>query len=177
MQNNALIETGPARRWHRLALAIGGICLAATLLEPGRVALAQDQSAATAKDAILARKTLMDFISDAMDEIEAMTASGKINLPAGTKRADQISVMFQAFPHIFPASSNQWKPNVEMDPETGTAASPDVWSKFPDFYQRATAASKIAFEISRAEKEADFKARVQELRVAWDSCHALYMKQ
>jgi cytochrome c556 len=177
MRNKPLIETKPTRPWHRLARAIGGMCLAAMLLGSGWVALAQDQSAATAKDAILARKTLMDFISDAMDEIEAMTASGKINLSAGTKRADQISAMFQAFPHIFPASTNQWKPNVEMDPETGTAASPDVWTKFPDFYQRASAASKIAFEISRAEKEADFKARVQELRTACDSCHALYMKQ
>jgi cytochrome c556 len=161
----------------RPALAIGVAVLAAGLIGTASMALAQDQSAATPKDAIFARRTLMDFISDAMDDIEAMISSGKINLATGTKRADQMSVMLQAFPHIFPTSTNQWKPNVEMDPETGTAASPDVWLKFSDFYQRATTASKIAFKISRAEKEADFEAFTRELRTACDACHALYMKQ
>jgi cytochrome c556 len=171
------LKQGFSRPRNRLALVVGTTVLAAALLGTQWMALAQDQSAAVPKDAIFARRTLMDFISDAMDEIEAMTSSAKINLATGTKRADQMSVMLQVFPHIFPASTNQWKPNVEMDPETGTAASPDIWLKFADFYQRATTASKTAFKISRAEKEADFKALTEELRGACDSCHALYLKQ
>jgi cytochrome c556 len=149
----------------------------AGLIGTTSMTLAQNQNAATPKDAIAARKLLMVIISDGMDEIERMVASGKINLAEGNKRADPISAMLQAFPHIFPASTNQWKPNVALDPVTDTAASPDVWLKFSDFYQRATDASKTAYRLSRADKEADFKAAAKELRVACDSCHAIYLKQ
>jgi ABC-type amino acid transport substrate-binding protein len=57
-----------------------------------------------------------------------------------------------------------------------TYASPDVWSRFADFYQRAAAASKIAFEASRARRADDFKARIVDLRAACNSCHAAYQK-
>jgi cytochrome c556 len=45
-----------------------------------------------------------------------------------------------------------------------------------DFYQRAAAASKIAFEASRARRADDFKARIVDLRAACNSCHAAYQK-
>jgi cytochrome c556 len=81
-----------------------------------------------------------------------------------------------AFPHLFPPSSNQWKPNADPDPATDTFASPDAWTKFSDFYKRAAAASKTAYDMSRADKEDEFKSRAKELRVACDACHALYLK-
>ena len=84
------------------------------------------------------------------------------------------SVMLMAFPHLFPPSSNQWKPNADLDPGTDTFASPDVWSKFPDFYQRAAGASKTAYDMSRADKIDDFKTHARELRIICDTCHALY---
>ena len=84
--------------------------------------------------------------------------------------------MFMAFPHLFPPSSNQWKPGADRDPGTDTFASPDAWTKFSDFYQRATAASKIAYDMSRAEKVDALKTHARALRTACDACHALYLK-
>jgi cytochrome c556 len=160
-----------------MAVAIVCAGLAAGLLATSFVARAQDQSAATTKDVIFARKTLMSSISDNMDQIETMVASGKkIDLDDGHEHADTISVMFMAFPHLFPPSSNQWKPNADLDPATDTFASPDAWTKFSDFYQRAAAASKIAYDMSRADKEDAFKSLAKELRAACDSCHAVYLK-
>jgi cytochrome c556 len=51
-----------------------------------------------------------------------------------------------------------------------------VWTNFADFYRRATEASKIAFEASRANSANGFKARIAELRTACNSCHAAYQK-
>jgi cytochrome c556 len=161
----------------RMALALGSLCLGAVLLGTGLVASAQDQSAATPGDAILARKTLMDTLSDNMDQIEGMISTNKIDLADAHEHADTISVMLMAFPHLFPPSTNQWKPGVDPDPVTGTSASPDVWTKFADFYQRANAASKTAYEMSRADKADDLKARTAELRTACNACHAQYLKQ
>jgi len=150
--------------------------LAAGLLATSLIAMAQDQTAATAKDVIFARKTMMSSISDNMDQIEKMIATGKIDLDDAHEHADTISVMFMAFPHLFPPGSNQWKPNADLDPATDTFASPDAWSKFSDFYQRAAGASKTAFDMSRAEKVDELKTRAKELRTACDACHALYLK-
>jgi cytochrome c556 len=166
----------------RMAVAAGCACLAAAMLGTAvlgtsQMASAQDQSAATAKDVIFARKTMMSSISDNMDQIETMIASGKkIDLDDAHEHADTISVMFMAFPHLFPPGSNQWKPNADRDPGTDTFASPDAWSKFPDFYQRAAGASKTAYDMSRADKVEELKTRTKELRVACDACHALYLK-
>jgi cytochrome c556 len=172
------LEQNISRPRRRMAVAIACAGLAAGLIATSFIAVAQDQSAATAKDVIFARKTMMSSISDNMDQIETMIASGKkIDLDDGHEHADTISVMFMAFPHLFPPSTNQWKPNaVDPDPATDTFASPDAWSKFSDFYKRAAAASKTAFDMSRADKEDEFKARAKELRVACNACHELYLK-
>jgi cytochrome c556 len=151
--------------------------LATFLWAASGVALAQDQSAATPKDTIFARKIMMDAISRNMDELEGMTSSaGAINLPEGREHADAISVMLMAFPHLFPPSTNLWKPNVDRDPGRDTYASPDVWTKFADFYAKAANASKVAYNASRAEHEVAFKTFVASLRTACDSCHAVYLK-
>ena len=163
-----------ARGW--IAGAMGAALLAGAL-SIGSVALAQDQSAATPKDVIFARKILMDLIGRHMDDLEGMTSSGKIDLAEGHDHADSISVMLMAFPHLFPPNSNEWKPNVERDPGRDTFAAPELWTSYADFYKRAAAASKVAYEASRAEKADQFKTIVGELRLACDSCHGIYFKQ
>jgi cytochrome c556 len=80
------------------------------------------------------------------------------------------------FPHLFPPSTNQWKPNVDRDPVTDTSAAPEVWTKFGDFYKQAATASKAAFDASRANEESDFKASIAQLRTACNTCHAAYLK-
>jgi cytochrome c556 len=158
-----------------IAVASGG-CLAAALVGLVAVASAQDQSGATPGDVIVARKTMMDTLSDHMDQIEAMISTNKINLKEANEHADTISVMLMAFPHLFPPSTNQWKAGIEPDAVTGTFASPDVWTKFSDFYRRASAASKTAYDMSRAEKTDELKAKTAELRTACNGCHAQYLK-
>jgi cytochrome c556 len=155
------------------ALLIGGL-LGAGSAAPAR---AQDQSAATPSDTIYARKTVMDTISEKMDALEAASASNrKIDLGEAHEFADVISVLLMAFPHMFPAETNLWKPSVDKDPAFDTYAAPEVWTRFADFYNRAGAASKIAYNASRANGEAEFKAGVVELRGACDGCHAVYQK-
>jgi cytochrome c556 len=162
------------RRWTAVSIAAAG--LAAGLLAISFVAWAQDQSAATVKDVIFARKTVMSTLSDNFDQIEAMISTNKIDLADAHEHADTISVLLMAYPHLFPPASNQWKPNVDRDPGTDTFASPDVWSKFSDFYQRAAHASKTAYDMSRADKVDELKAGAKELRATCNACHAAYLK-
>ena len=163
------------RPGRRMSIIIGAIVLLAVGMSP--MASSQDQSITIAKDAIFARKILMDTINTNMDELETMTTSHKgVNLTEGREHADMISVMLMAFPHLFAASTNQWKPNVERDPGRDTYASPDLFTNYADFYARAAAAAKTAYRASRAQQDGDFKTYVAELRVACDSCHGLYLK-
>jgi cytochrome c556 len=167
-------ERGALRPGRALAIACAG--LTAGFLAINLAASAQDQSAAPDKDVIFARKALKDVICDKMAKIERMISLGHIDLDDVRAQADAISVMLMAFPHLFPPSSNQWKPDTDQDPETATLASPDLWTRFPDFYRQAAAASKTAFDLSRADKIDDVKTRARELRIACDTCHALYLE-
>ena len=152
------------------AILLAGMCM-------NELALGQDRSAAIAKDAIFARKILMDAIGRNMDEIETMMASAKgVDMAEASEHSDNISIMLMAFPHLFPADTNQWKPNVERDPGRDTYAAPELWTNYGDFYARAAQASKVAYNASRAQQESAFKTFAIELRAACDSCHAAYMK-
>ena len=153
------------------------IALAACLFASSYAALAQEPTSPPPKDTIFARKIMMGAIDMNMDEIETMLLpEGKLNLADGTEHADTISIMLMAVPHMFPASTNQWKPNVERDPATDTYAAPELWTNFADFYKRAADASKTALDAARAKNAADFKARIGELRAQCNACHAIYQK-
>ena len=152
-----------------------GAILAATLCAVSLAAPAQE-SAATAQDAIFARKTLKDSVCERMMNIERMIGAGQIDLGTVHTQADAISAFLLAFPHLFPPASNRWMPNAEGPPEALTLASPDLWTDFPDFYRQAVGAARSAFDLSRAERAEDVKARARELRIACDTCHALYLE-
>jgi cytochrome c556 len=161
----------------RITAALRHAVMVAGLLTTSHAAPAQDQSTPPPKDTIFARKILMGSIDANMDEIETMIATGSsFSLADGREHADLISIMLMAFPHMFPSSTNQWNPGADRDPATDTYASPDVWTNFADFYRRATDASKIAFDASRAKRAVEFKAHVAQLREACNSCHAAYQK-
>jgi hypothetical protein len=107
----------------------------------------------------------MGSINTNMDEIETMLSPGQtLDLAEGQEHADIISIMLMAFPHMFPAATNQWKDGADRDAALDTYASPQLWTNFADFDQRATAASKIAFEASRARNAGEFRERIGELR-------------
>lgn len=170
------LERTPSHFRIRAALAIACAGVIAGFLAINLTASAQDQSAASDKDVIFARKALKDAICDKMAGIERMIALRRIDLEDVHAQADAISVMLMAFPHLFPPSSNQWKPDADQDPESATLASPELWTQFPDFYRQAAAASKTAFDLSRAPTIDDVKTRARELRIECDTCHALYLE-
>jgi cytochrome c556 len=163
----------------RKSLTVWLLIAIAGLVGCGFVASAEapGQGSDMAKDVIFARKTVMSSLSDTMDKIEAMIQADKINLAEGQDEANTISVMLMAFPHLFPPSSNQWKPNSDLDPATDTFASPNVWTNYSDFYQRASAASKTAYDARGATNVDRFKAAIVELRAGCNSCHELFLKQ
>jgi cytochrome c556 len=153
------------------------LTLVAGMFAASVAAIAEEQSIPPPKDTIFARKILMGAIDMNMDDIETMLGpGGKVEAADATEHADTISIMLMSFPHMFPAGTNQWRPNVERDPATDTAASPDVWRNFADFYQRAQTASKLAFDASRAKHGNEFRELIGQLRAACNSCHATYMK-
>jgi cytochrome c556 len=164
-------------RWYLrlLGVAVGAVAsLAITMLTAP--AFAQEEHP-TPKETIFARKILMGAIDMNMDEIETMLApEGKLNLADAQEHAETISTMLLAFPHLFPPATNQWKAGAERDPATDTFASPELWTNFADFYQRATDASKIAWSASRAKRAADFRALMAQLRERCNACHALNLK-
>jgi len=152
-------------------------CVLAGVVLAGAAARGEEPELPAAKDTIFARKILMGSIDTSMDEIETMLApEGKLNLADGTEHADTISIMLMAIPHLFPASTNQWKPNVDRDPATDTYAAPALWTNFADFYQRAAEASKTALDAARARRPDEFRARIGDLRAQCNACHALYQK-
>jgi cytochrome c556 len=129
------------------------------------------------KDTIFARKILMGSIDSKMGEIETMLApEGRLDAAEAQEHADTISIMLLAFPHLFPAETNQWKPGADRDPATDTFASPDVWANFPEFYGRATSASKIAQDAGTTRRLDDFRRLIGELRAGCNGCHERFMK-
>ena len=152
-------------------LAIGAL----TIVACAGVASAQDQP--RPKDTIFARKILMGAIDLNMDEIETMLApEGKLVLSDAQEHAETISTMLMAFPHMFPPATNQWKPGENRDPATDTFANPDLWLDFAGFYQRASEASKIAWEASRAKRPDEFRSLIGQLRQRCNACHAVNLK-
>jgi cytochrome c556 len=167
-------------RWTGVASMIAMVGLGAAalgLIALGPAAWGQEWGTTPPKEAIFARKILMDSISTNMDELEANASSAKIDLAEGRNHADIVSVMLMAFPHLFPQNTNEWKPNVDRDPGSDTYAAPEIWTRFADFYKRAKDAAESAYKASRAETEQAFKDQVAQLRVACDSCHGTYLKK
>jgi cytochrome c556 len=165
----------------RRRIGAARLAIAACFLATGGLALAQDRGVEAGlpppKDTIFARKILMGAIDMNMDEIETMLApEGKLELADAQEHAETISTMLMAFPHMFPPATNQWKQGANRDPATDTFASPEVWTNFADFYQRATEASKVAWNASRAKRAADFRPLIAQLREHCNSCHAVNMK-
>jgi cytochrome c556 len=159
----------------RSACSVAAIAVALCAL--GGAASSDDAALSALKDEIFARKILMDSIDSHMDAIDWMVSSGKaIDMPKAVEHAETISIMLMAFPHLFPASSNQWRPNAKRNPGRDTFAAPELWANYADFYRRAAEASRIAFDASRTKREADFRMQFATLRNTCDSCHATYLK-
>jgi len=153
------------------------VLLAAVAASSSLTAFGQsNQSAGPANDIIFARKTLMATIANNMYPIDQMRETGKYDLAKGQMSADAISAMLMAFPYLFPATTNTWTDKAPRDPAVDTFASPTVWEAYTAFLKEAQAASKIAFELSHAQNNTEFRIKARDLRLACDTCHAAYQK-
>jgi len=111
------------------------------------VALGQDQSAATAKDVIFARKVLMGSIGENMDDLDIIGRDRQDRSPPWRHACRRDSVLLLPFPHLFPPAATS-ETRRRKDAGVDTFASPDVWTRFSDFYQRSADASKIAYNAA-----------------------------
>jgi cytochrome c556 len=164
------------RSHHFIVGVVGGACVVAGIVGTDSSALGQDPSALAPADVISARKTLMNAIARNMYPLDEMSYTGKFNLPRGRNNADSISAMLQAFPLLFPPSTNTWVPNAPRDPAADTFTDPKLWSEYTFFYKEALAAAKYAYNASRAENETEFRKQVANLRLTCDTCHATFQK-
>jgi cytochrome c556 len=155
-------------------LKIGGACLAAALTVASSVAFGQDPNPASPKDMIVARKTLMNTIGTNMYPVDEMLETGKIDNAGARVYLESISAMLMAFPLLFPPSTNLWYQNAKRDPATDTLADASIWESRSFFYRDALAASKYAFDASRAQNVSDFRKAAGDLRLTCDGCHSTY---
>jgi cytochrome c556 len=153
---------------------IGGALLAVALTVTSSIAFGQDPNPATPKDIIVARKTLMNTIGTNMYPIDEMLETGKIDLASARVYLESISAMLMAFPLLFPPSTNLWYQNAKRDPATDTLADASIWESRSFFYRDALAASKYAFDASRAQNVSDFRKAAMDLRLTCDGCHSTY---
>lgn len=105
-------------------------------------------------------------------QVDEMLETGKIDLGAARVPLESISAMLMAFPHLFPPSTNLWKQGAARDPATDTLADVAIWASREFFYRDAMAASKYAFDASRAQNVADFRKSARDFRLTCDGCHS-----
>jgi cytochrome c556 len=124
-------------------------------------------------DVIQARQLLMDGIESEMMVIELGLEGKAPQLDDLKARADRISTLLTAFPHLFPP---QTKPGVSSDGSPiNTTATPAVWQDFDAFYGLAKNAAATAYDASQVGTGDQFKEQAKKLRGACDGCHAKYM--
>ena len=124
-------------------------------------------------DVIQVRQLLMDGIESEMMVIE-LGLEGKASQFDDLKaRADRISTLLTAFPHLFPP---QTKPGVSADGSPiNTTATAAIWLDFDAFYGLARNAAATAYDASQAGTADQFREHAKKLRGACDGCHAQYM--
>jgi cytochrome c556 len=124
-------------------------------------------------DVIAARQLLMDGVESEMMVIEVALERSAPQFDDLKARADRISTLLTAFPHLFPP---QTKPGVAADGSPiNTTATLAIWQDFDAFYGIAKEAATAAYDASQAGTEDQFRDQTNKLRSACDGCHAQYM--
>jgi cytochrome c556 len=124
-------------------------------------------------DVIAARQLLMDGVESEMMVIEIGLEGSAPQFDDLKARADRISTLLTAFPHLFPP---QTKPGKAADGSPiNTTATLAIWKDFDAFYGIAKDAAMTAYDASQAGTAEQFREQVKKLRVGCDDCHAQYM--
>jgi cytochrome c556 len=125
-------------------------------------------------EVVQARQLLMDGIETEMAVIEIALEGATPPLDDLKARADRISTLLTAFPHLFPP---QTKPGVSADGSPSiTTATLAIWQDFDAFYGITKGAATTAYDASQAATAGQFREQVKKLRGACDSCHAQFMR-
>jgi cytochrome c556 len=125
-----------------------------------------------AGDVVQARQLLMSGIEEEMQAIDVVAGGKDLPLDDLKANAYRINIMLAAFPHLFPP---QTKPSTGPD-ALSTAAAPEIWQSFDDFYGQVEVAAAVAYEASQVSEIGPFRERAVKLRAACDGCHGKYMK-
>src|SRR5262245_37722457 len=119
-------------------------------------------------DVIGARQLLMDGVESEMMVIELGLEGSAPQFDDLKARADRISTLLTAFPHLFPP---QTKPGVAADGSPSlTTATLALWQDFDAFYGIAKGAANTAYDASQAGTADQFREQAKKLRAACDGC-------
>jgi len=163
---------------------LGGLAIAATIAPAVMVAVSatvrsEDRVPGLtgidrSDDVIAARQLLMDGVESEMMVIELALEGSAPQFDDLKARADRISTLLTAFPHLFPP---QTKPCVSADGSPiNTTATLAIWQDFDAFYGIAKNAATAAYDASQAGTADQFREHTKKLRGGCDGCHAQYMK-
>jgi cytochrome c556 len=165
-----------------LTVAVGGVTQAADPGPAGAVPSGRASEPANApgwtgltqpKAVITARQEIMEHAEMLMEPIDTITVKEVTNPDQLRSNAEAISAMLDAFPHLFPPTTNVYDPKVEQ-PET--LALPAIWKNFDSFYQLAAAASKAAEAMGETHGKQQLRKASLALRASCDACHTLFLR-
>jgi cytochrome c556 len=125
-------------------------------------------------DVIHARIELMEHMELLMEAIDTIQVEPVRNVEQLHLQAEAIAAMLQAVPHLFPPTTNIYKPE---GPEYPTLALPAIWENFETFNRMALAASETAEKFAEAGDEATLRAASGTLRASCEACHALFERK
>ncbi len=125
-------------------------------------------------DVIHARNELMEHMELLMEAIDTIQVEPVRNVDQLHLQAEAIAAMLQAVPHLFPPTTNLYKPE---GPEYPTLALPAIWQNFDTFYKLAMSASEAAEDFSQAMGDEPLRAASKKLRNSCDACHTLFERK
>jgi cytochrome c556 len=125
-------------------------------------------------EVIHARDALMKNMELLMVPIDTIQVEPVKNADQLRVNAQAISAMLGTVPHLFPPTTNLYRPE---GPEFPTLALPAIWKNFDTFYGMAMAASRTAAEMGEATTNDALRAASSKLRASCDACHMLFLRK
>lgn len=121
---------------------------------------------------IEARQGLMTEMERLIQPIDLFTVGEAAHADDLRSSAVTIAQMLNAFPHLFPPTTNIY--DAESD-TPGTLALPAIWDDFATFYSLSMSAASTADRLSLANGDEALMSAATALRGACDACHALFL--
>jgi cytochrome c556 len=125
-------------------------------------------------EVIHARNELMEHAELLMEAIDSIQVEPVRNVAQLHLQAEAIAAMLQALPHLFPPTTNLYKPE---GPDYPTLALPAIWENFDTFRKLALSASQAAEDFAATTGDAPLRAASLKLRNSCDACHTLFERK